>query len=186
MSRGAATKRPGRNQPCPCGSGKKVKWCCGETAGPGPEDLARAELRGLARVAARQLRHLSDEQFDELLEELVDLPALDLSLLWPLPRLFPPELERLLAAIDDEDAEEMSASMPAVLTALDTQQGRLRLARAVLAVADDDCLEADVAATAVVDLASPSAELVRASIVEALLVSTGAEPTPSGLIVVTR
>jgi len=24
--------RPGRNQPCPCGSGKKVKKCCGDAA----------------------------------------------------------------------------------------------------------------------------------------------------------
>ena len=25
-----ANRRPGRNQPCPCGSGKKYKYCCGE------------------------------------------------------------------------------------------------------------------------------------------------------------
>lgn len=24
----AGTRRPGRNQPCPCGSGKKYKHCC--------------------------------------------------------------------------------------------------------------------------------------------------------------
>lgn len=24
-----AEKTPGRNDPCPCGSGKKYKWCCG-------------------------------------------------------------------------------------------------------------------------------------------------------------
>jgi uncharacterized protein YecA (UPF0149 family) len=23
-------KKPGRNEPCPCGSGKKYKKCCGE------------------------------------------------------------------------------------------------------------------------------------------------------------
>ncbi|MDR3225729.1 MAG: SEC-C domain-containing protein, partial [Clostridiales Family XIII bacterium] len=25
-------KKPGRNEPCPCGSGKKYKKCCGQTA----------------------------------------------------------------------------------------------------------------------------------------------------------
>jgi len=32
---------PGRNDPCPCGSGRKVKRCCGEHPGPGEDDLAR-------------------------------------------------------------------------------------------------------------------------------------------------
>ena len=27
-------KPPGRNDPCPCGSGKKYKKCCGRAAGP--------------------------------------------------------------------------------------------------------------------------------------------------------
>ena len=35
---------PGRNDPCPCGSGRKVKRCCGEHRGPGENDLARAYL----------------------------------------------------------------------------------------------------------------------------------------------
>src|SRR5437667_10285726 len=35
-SRGIAT-RPGRNDPCPCSSGRKFKLCCGAPAGsPGP------------------------------------------------------------------------------------------------------------------------------------------------------
>ena len=29
---------PGRNDPCPCGSGRKVKRCCGEHRGPGEND----------------------------------------------------------------------------------------------------------------------------------------------------
>ncbi|MGA8185373.1 MAG: SEC-C metal-binding domain-containing protein [Terriglobia bacterium] len=28
----SARKQPGRNDPCPCGSGKKYKKCCGATA----------------------------------------------------------------------------------------------------------------------------------------------------------
>jgi len=179
-------KRPGRNEPCPCGSRKKVKWCCGETTGPGREDLARAELRTLARAAARPLHRRPDDELDELIDQLVDLPERDLSLLWPLPRLFTPELEHLRGAIDDDDPDEMADALPAVLAALDTQAGRLRLAHAVSRLAEADRLDADLAAAAVIDLASPSDELVRASIVEALLVYSGADTTPSGLVVVSR
>jgi uncharacterized protein YecA (UPF0149 family) len=28
----AATRKVGRNEPCPCGSGKKYKKCCGKAA----------------------------------------------------------------------------------------------------------------------------------------------------------
>ena len=35
---------PGRNQPCPCGSGRKTKHCCGEQRGPSEEQLARAHV----------------------------------------------------------------------------------------------------------------------------------------------
>ena len=31
---------PGRNQPCPCGSGRKTKHCCGQHRGPSEEQLA--------------------------------------------------------------------------------------------------------------------------------------------------
>ncbi|MCA1700846.1 MAG: SEC-C domain-containing protein, partial [Actinobacteria bacterium] len=31
--------RAGRNEPCPCGSGRKVKRCCGQQRGPSNDDL---------------------------------------------------------------------------------------------------------------------------------------------------
>ena len=38
---------PGRNQPCPCGSGHKTKRCCGQQRGPAAEQLARAHVATL-------------------------------------------------------------------------------------------------------------------------------------------
>ncbi|NIW38338.1 MAG: hypothetical protein GWN32_18265, partial [Gemmatimonadetes bacterium] len=32
----ARESRPGRNDPCPCGSGRKHKLCCGRPGGPKP------------------------------------------------------------------------------------------------------------------------------------------------------
>ena len=57
---------PGRNQPCPCGSGRKVKRCCGEQRGPTEQQLARAHVAVLARHAAPDLAGLSDHALHHL------------------------------------------------------------------------------------------------------------------------
>ena len=82
--------KPGRNDPCPCGSGRKVKRCCGEHRGPGEDDLARAYLAHQSRDAARRLRHLDDDELRELFDELFELPELDLALTLTLPQLLTP------------------------------------------------------------------------------------------------
>ena len=94
---------PGRNERCPCGSGRKVKRCCGVRRGPSEDELGKAFLAVEARAAALVLGDHDDEQLDELHDALIDLPSLDPSLLWPLPRLLTPELVRLGAALADED-----------------------------------------------------------------------------------
>jgi hypothetical protein len=83
---------PGRNERCPCGSGRKVKRCCGVRRGPSEDELAKAFLGVEARAAAWVLRDHDDEQLDELADALIDLPSVDPSLLWPLPRLLTPSL----------------------------------------------------------------------------------------------
>jgi len=52
----------------------------------------------------------------------------------------------------------------------------------VLALRDATRIDPDLAAAAVVDLASGSPQLVTASIVDAVLVEAGAVPTPAGLL----
>ena len=97
---------PGRNDPCPCGSGRKVKRCCGEHRGPGEDDLARAYLAHQSRDAARRLRQLDDDELRELFDELFELPELDLALTITLPHLLTPDLQHLFDAVkaDDPDA----------------------------------------------------------------------------------
>ncbi|HEX4279697.1 MAG TPA: SEC-C metal-binding domain-containing protein, partial [Solirubrobacteraceae bacterium] len=72
---------PGRNDPCPCGSGRKTKHCCGQQRGPTDEQLARAHVAHLARETVHELDGLSDFALKQLSDQLLDLPALDLSLL---------------------------------------------------------------------------------------------------------
>ncbi|HEV3400713.1 MAG TPA: SEC-C domain-containing protein [Acidimicrobiales bacterium] len=158
----------GRTDRCPCGSGKKTSRCCKLSADPGPEELARAELAGLARTVSPVLRACSCVRFDELLASVSTLPRVDRSLAWPLPRVVPAELRALLAAVEDDDLAAVQATLPSAVAVLDTQVGRAHLARAVFGLRDSGALDAERAAAMVVDLASGSPQVVTASVVEAV------------------
>lgn len=177
---------PGRNDRCPCGSGRKVKRCCGVRRGPSEDELAKAFLAVEARIAGGVLEDADREELAGLVEELGGLPATDGSLRWPLPRLWTPELDRLGAALAEEDLEAVRVSLPVVLQRLDTPGGRARLAREVLARRDAGAVDARLAAAAIIDLACASTVLVRASVLEAVAVDAGVLPTVGGLIVPAR
>jgi len=93
----------GRNERCECGSGRKAKRCCGVQRGPSEGDLARAFLASQVGPSARVLRSFPDDELDDLLAEMIDLPCLDTSLHLPLPRLLTPDVDRLLVAIEEGD-----------------------------------------------------------------------------------
>jgi SEC-C motif-containing protein len=97
--------KPGRNDPCPCGSGQKVKRCCGQQRGPSEQQLARAHLDALAHDSVDDLAGLSDQALDMLWESLFDLPTIDLTLHVTLPQLITPELQRLRDAIANDDPD---------------------------------------------------------------------------------
>ena len=148
--------------------------------------MARAFLAVEARAAAWVLGDHDDEQLDELHDALIDLPTVDSSLLWPLPRLLTPELVRLGEALGEEDTEAVGTVLPGVLAWLDVPRARAGLARAVLARRDGGRLSEELAAVAVIDLASPSTTLVRASLLHAVAVDAGVVPTASGLVIAGR
>lgn len=172
---------PGRNQACPCGSGRKVKRCCGQQRGPSEEQLDRAFIAQRAGVAAAQLRDLSTDTLKRLWEELDELPRIDLSLVVSLPALQTPELEQLLKAARDDDLDTAEDVMPAVLTTIDTPRQRAQLARAVVNLRDSGKLTSRQAAIAIIDLDSDSQLLIRASLINAIFIHTGLMHTPAGL-----
>ncbi len=75
------THRTGRNDPCPCGSGKKYKHCCLHAADPREDDPSNAVPRALTWLESRHGRAvrkaLDDALFDDLddddLEDFEDL-----------------------------------------------------------------------------------------------------------------
>ena len=172
---------PGRNEPCPCGSGRKVKRCCGEHRGPSEDQLACAHLATLAHDAVHDLAHLSDEALDILWRGLFDLPTTDLSLHVKLPELITPELHRLQSAVADDDPDRGRDELRAVTTQIDTPQQRARLADAILQLRDQHRLTRTQAAYAIYHLNTRSQHLLAASLTHTIAVTAGASRTPGGI-----
>jgi len=177
----------GRNQPCRCGSNKKTKHCCGVPHGPSDTELAKAFLATQAHEAAHRLIRLSEDDLQDLFDEMLDLPEQHLSLQLPLPKLLPPELETLRYAINDDDVDAVDEHLEPALKQADNPLQRASLARAVLALVDNGTIDTAVADAAIVDLDSHEmSSFLRTSLLHALSVSVGASRTPSGLLVVSR
>ena len=172
---------PGRNQPCPCGSGRKTKHCCGQHRGPSEEELARAHLAHLARQTIHELDGLPQRTLDRLADKLFDLPALDLSLLVKLPRLIGPDLERLREAIEHDDPEWGRDALRTAHKQINTPQQRARLADAIVRLRDQNRISCRQAAYALLDLHTNGKRLTAASMLEAVAVHAGVKRTPGGL-----
>jgi hypothetical protein len=173
--------RPGRNDPCPCGSGRKTKRCCGEHRGPSDEQLARAHVAQLFHETVDELHGLTDHALDHLWEGLLDLPALDLSLLVELPKLIGPDLQRLRESIEHDDPDWGWDALTAVHKQIDTPQQRARLADAIVHLRDQHRIGRRQAAYALLDLHTKSTRLIAASLLETVAVQIGAHRTPGGL-----
>jgi hypothetical protein len=172
---------PGRNEPCPCRSGRKTKRCCGQHRGPSKDQLARAHVAQLARQAVPDLAGLSDRALDHLWEELINLPSVDYSLLVTLPKLISPDLQRLREAIEHDDPDWGWDALTAVAKQIDTPQQRARLADAIVRLRDQRRINHRQAAYALLDLSTHSTRFIAASLLEAVAVSVGASRTPAGL-----
>jgi hypothetical protein len=172
---------PGRNQPCPCGSGRKTNRCCGQQRGPSDEQLARAHVAQLARQAVPDLAGLSDRALDHLWEGLMDLPSTDLSLLVTLPKLIGPDLQHLRESIEHDDPDRGWDALTAVAKQIDTPQQRARLADTIVRLRDQHHINRRQAAYALLDLDSRSTRFIGASLLEAVAVSVGISRTPGGL-----
>ena len=172
---------PGRNELCPCGSGRKVKRCCGEHRGPGEDDLARGYLAQQARGAAHRLRQRDDGELRELFDDLFELPELDLALTITLPQLLTPYLQRLFDAVKADDPDAGDDVIPRILDKLDTPVERARLARVIINLRDTKRLDSLLAAAAIIDLDSRSRILLHACLVHTAFIHTGRLRTPGGL-----
>jgi hypothetical protein len=154
--------------------------------GPSEAELAKAFLNQQAQAAALVLDRRSDAEVVALLDAATRLPTQEVSMQLPLPRLLSPALERLRAAVADDDPDEVAAALPAALAELDTPLVRAGLVRAVQGLREARRVSDQLTAAVVVEQASRSTELLKASLLAALRVSVGAATTPAGLLVVSH
>jgi hypothetical protein len=175
----------GRNDRCPCGSGKKLKLCCGQRRGPSERELAKAFLAQQRKWAAQQIEGLDTEDLYDIYEEMLELPTIDVSLQVPLPRLASPAIEHLLTvfAEPDPDPDEATAALNAALPSVDTPERRAGLARAVLALMYQGRIDEHVAAVAVMKLGQPGSSFLKSSLGESAAVAAGTVHTPAGLLI---
>jgi hypothetical protein len=169
----------GRNDSCPCGSGRKAKRCCGVQRGPSERHLARALLAQRGREAAFELANATEGDLEELWEALDNLPTRDLSLQVRLPELIAPDLQRLFNALEDDELNK--DALDAAVKLIDTPLQRQRLANAVVELRDSGRLDSREAAAALLDLDSPSTWFIEVSLLEAVAVAVGVSETPGGL-----
>lgn len=175
----------GRNQPCPCGSGRKVKRCCGQSRGLSAEDRAWLFLRDQARKLAPVLGDYEKIEITQLLDRVIELPVRHLSLQVPLPRIWPPDLEHLREAIARGDSDLLDAVERAT-TAIDGPRVRVSLAQAAGELCQRDELDLESVAIIMVDLARPTSVFLSASLIAATAVAIGRCPTPAGLVIAAR
>jgi hypothetical protein len=164
-----------------CGSGRKVKRCCGEQRGPSHDQLERAFIAEHARWAASEIGDLPTRTLAQLWTRLADLPDIDLSLVLPLPTLITPELTQLLQAARDDDPGSADDVVDIVVDTVDTPEQRAALAHAVINLRDTGKLSPRQAAAAIIDLESKSQTLIRSSLINAIFIKTGRMRTPGGL-----
>jgi hypothetical protein len=174
--------RVGRNQPCPCGSGRKAKRCCGPARGRS-EGEATAFMARLAGRGATTLESLCEECQTAAWMGVMDLPSMDPSCELRLPRALPLAVRELQAALVDGDQDSVADCLVAALAAVDTPVVRAELAAAVVLSEVQGRCRPSVAAAALVDLTSPAASvLVLAAMFRAVAPGTGALPAAAGLV----
>src|SRR5215210_8252456 len=151
------------------------------TRRPQPQATDRPPHRAEQPGWVLHLVGLSDRALDHLSDGLMDLPALDLSLLVTLPKLIGPDLERLREAIEHDDPDWGWDALTRVHQQIDTPRQRARLADAIVRLRDQRRINRRQAAYALLDLHTRSTRFIAASLLEAVAVSIGANRTPGGL-----
>ncbi len=177
--------KQGRNQRCRCGSGLKAKHCCDSPCGQPPEAadrsfLARAVHDSIPAIIALRAIGGSSNYIDDVLELPAHFPELVVSL----PALVDPELDALLFACEVDDGQAVREVIAKLSRRFHTVAERVRLARVIVRLRDEESIDEIVAALALVDLRRDDAScLLEAAVLQAARIRAGRVRTPSGLLI---
>ena len=172
-----------RNEPCPCGSGSKAKRCC---QAPHAYVDVRVLPLDLCQNVVNDLPGSTQTEMRALFDQLVCLPSIDTSLQVQLPGIITPDMDRAVNALRNDDEDGFNIALGRVVTAVDTLEGRIGLALAVIELRDHGRISPKLAAVAVLELDREQSAFFLSSVAESLIVLASDQPTPAGLFVATR
>ena len=161
----------GRNDPCPCGSGRKTKYCCSA-----PADVAdRDDSQFLDELSSRgheELDKLCPDCQTEVWLDVLDLPDIEEAcrLVVLAPR--PASVLRLGAALRRGDTDAVADELPVALREVDRPSARASVADGVLELEAAGRVRPAVAEAALADLAEGRPSLL---LMTALLSGLAAE-----------
>ena len=146
----------GKNRPCPCGSGRRAKRCCGMDRSRSEVDSPIAFLEHAARKRSGAITHRCEHCQSKLFMEVLLLPAHHESGRLTLPRPLPATLATMRDAMRDADPDAIADALAPAVELVDTPAVRLSLGKAILALEAQGRCTAEVCAIALNDLAGPS------------------------------
>jgi|GEM_PF-6362063 len=169
----SARWKVGRNEPCPCGSGQKAKFCCS------PRDIADDAqfLAGLSERGTRELDELCEDCQTEAWFDVLDLPDAEEACRLAISAPRPGCVVALQEALSRGNPDAVADELPAALAAVDSPVARARLARGVLALEAAGRARPAVAEAALADLVGGQPSLLlMASLLAALSAEVGLRP----------
>ncbi|MGH8995949.1 MAG: SEC-C metal-binding domain-containing protein [Acidimicrobiales bacterium] len=179
MAKRSETQR-GKNRPCPCGSGRRAKRCCGVAPTPAVLDSSMAFLERAARQRSGAITHRCEHCQSKLFMEVLLLPEHYESCRLALPRPLPVAFARLRDAIRAADGDAIADALAPAVELVDTPEVRFSLGQAILALEEQGRCTAEVCAIALDDLAGSShSALTMAALLSTLTEQAGVQKVPS-------
>ena len=114
----------GRNERCPCGSGRKVKRCCGQRRGPSSDQLARAHLAALGQDGVEDLSTSLTTHSRSSRKACPTCRASTFPCTSSCQSSSTPELQRLRDAVAEDDPDRGWDELRAVTGQIDAPQQR--------------------------------------------------------------
>jgi hypothetical protein len=171
-----------RKRPCPCGSGRPARDCCGRFRRLSDAEIARSYLSRQARQARDLIGPFSPQALHALQQEAAALPLRHDSFTTAFlaaPGSVPDEIRRMARAMQRRsEAGDEVAPPRLTATRADTPMARVAVAKALLALREEGVVDEHLAAAAVIELANGPSPLATAALLQAAGVVAGISVRP--------
>jgi len=177
-----------RKRPCPCGSGRPARDCCGRFRRFDEEEIASAYLRRQARVARDLICPFAPSALATLQAEAATLPEQTTAFTDALLVAREPVsstlrgVVRLLERTAGAGPAPPTEVLRSTLRRADTPVARVAVAKAMVALREDGMVDEHLAAAALVELVGGRSPLTEAALLGAAGAIAGLADTADGAV----